>query len=84
MLSVQYRTDIHRNKCQALTVARLTHSPYTTNIARIRCYPMASTIECQGCTTYDRCVGGVFLGEKGGRRGVKVREEAMQTSPGDL
>ena len=29
--------EVHRTKCQALTTARLTHSPYTTKIARIRC-----------------------------------------------
>ena len=38
-----------RTKCQALTIARLTHSPYATKIARIRCYTMLSTIfKCQG------------------------------------
>ena len=46
----QYSKDVHRTKCQALTITRLTHSPYTltitrlthspytTKIARIRCY----------------------------------------------
>ena len=31
-----YSEDVHRTKWQALTIARLTHSPYTTEIARIR------------------------------------------------
>ena len=35
-----YSKDGHRTKCKALTIARLTHSPYTTKIARIRCYMM--------------------------------------------
>ena len=44
----RYRKDAHRNKCQAITIARLTHSLYTTKIARIRCYMMLSTIfKCQ-------------------------------------
>ena len=33
----RYSKDVHRNKCQTLTMARLTHSLYTTKIARIRC-----------------------------------------------
>ena len=32
--------DVRRTKYQALTISRLTHSPYTTKIARIRCYTM--------------------------------------------
>ena len=44
----RYSKDDHRTKCQALTIVSLTHSPYTTKIARIRCYTMLSTvIECQ-------------------------------------
>ena len=31
-----YSKDIHRTKCLALTIVSLTHSPYTTKIARIR------------------------------------------------
>ena len=42
--SPRYSTDVHRTKCKALTITRLTHSPYTTKIARIRCYTMLSTI----------------------------------------
>ena len=38
------RMFIETSKCQALTIARLTHSPYTTKTARIRCYTMQSTI----------------------------------------
>ena len=38
-----YSEDIHRTKSQALTITRLTYSPYTTQIARIRCYTMLST-----------------------------------------
>ena len=34
----RYSKDVHRTKYQALTITRLTHSPYTTQIARIRCY----------------------------------------------
>ena len=35
-------------KCQALTIARLFHSPYTTKIATLRCYMMLRTIfKCQ-------------------------------------
>ena len=30
----RYSKDVHRTKCQALTIVRLTHSPYTTKIAR--------------------------------------------------
>ena len=40
----RYIKDVHRSKCQAPTIARLTPSPYTTKIARIRCYSMQSTI----------------------------------------
>ena len=44
-----YIKDVHRNKCQALTITRLTHSPFTTEIARIRRYTILSTIfKCQG------------------------------------
>ena len=32
----RYSKDVHRIKCQALTIARLTHSPFTTKVARIR------------------------------------------------
>ena len=35
-----YRKNVCRNKFQALTIVRLTHSPYTTKLARIRCYTM--------------------------------------------
>ena len=34
----QYSKDVHRAKCQALTISRLTHSLYTTKISWIRCY----------------------------------------------
>ena len=34
----RYSKDVHRTKCQALTTPSLTRSPYTTQIARIRCY----------------------------------------------
>ena len=34
----------YRTKCPSLTIARLTHSLYTTKMARIRCYTMLSTI----------------------------------------
>ena len=30
--------DVHRTQCSALTIVWLTLSPYTTKIARIRCY----------------------------------------------
>ena len=30
--------------CQTLTIVRLTHSPFTIKIARIRCYTMLSTV----------------------------------------
>ena len=39
-----FSTDIHRNKCQALAIARLTPSPYTTKIAEKRFYTMPSSI----------------------------------------
>ena len=43
-----YSKDVHRTKCQALSITRLTHSPYITEIARIRRYTMLSTIfKCQ-------------------------------------
>ena len=49
---------VHRTKCQALTIALLTRSPYTTKIARIRCYTMLSTIvncrDVQHCA-YIKC-----------------------------
>ena len=35
--------DVHRTKCQALTIAGLTHSLYTTQMARIRRYTMLSS-----------------------------------------
>ena len=44
--------DVHRTKCQALSIVRLTHSLYTTKLARIRCYTMLSNI----FTTYNQCV----------------------------
>ena len=34
----RYSKDVHGTKCKAPTTARLTHSPCTTKIARIRCY----------------------------------------------
>ena len=33
-----YSKDVDRTKCQALTTTRLTHSPFTIQIARIRRY----------------------------------------------
>ena len=36
----RYSKDVHRTKCQALTIARLTRSLYTTKLTRIRCYTM--------------------------------------------
>ena len=48
-----YSKDVNRTKCQALTIIRLTHSPYTTEIARIRCYTRLSTIyKCQDVHIY--------------------------------
>ena len=41
-------TDGHRTKCQALTIARLTHSLYATKIARIRDDTMLSTMQSLG------------------------------------
>ena len=39
-ISLSISKDVHRTKSQTLTITRLTHSPYTTKIARIRrCYP---------------------------------------------
>ena len=32
----QYSKDVDRTKCKALPIARLTQSPYTTKLARIR------------------------------------------------
>ena len=49
----QYK-DVHRTKCQAQTITRLTHSLYTTKIARIRCYTMLSTIFSMLCRVYLR------------------------------
>ena len=40
----RYIENVHRTKCQALTITRLTHSLYATKIARIRRYTMLSTI----------------------------------------
>ena len=47
----QYSKDIHRTKCQALTITRLTHSPLTTKIARTRRHTMLSTI----CNNVFKC-----------------------------
>jgi hypothetical protein len=44
MYRCRYSKDVHRTKCQELTIARLTHSLYTTKIARIRRDIMLSTI----------------------------------------
>ena len=44
--TVQYSKDVHRNKGQTVTVARLCClrlSPYTTKIARIKRYTMLGT-----------------------------------------
>ena len=87
----RYSEDVHRTECQALTIARLTHSSYTTKIARIRCYnatmlrtafncqdvqhTISVYIKCWDVQTYTKC-------ERGGwGRGSKG--EAMQ-SPGAL
>ena len=43
--TIYHSEDVHRTKCQAPTIARLTHSLYTTEIASIRCYTMLSTKE---------------------------------------
>ena len=56
----RYSKDVHRNKCQARTIARLALSLYSTKIARIRRYTMLSTIlstsksvgESRGLYTY--------------------------------
>ena len=40
----RYSRDVHRTKCQALTIARLTHSRYTRKIARIRRYTILDNI----------------------------------------
>ena len=49
----RYSKDVHKTKCQALAIASLTHSPYKTKIARIRCYIML--------TIYNKWVrGGVW------------------------
>ena len=45
-----------RTKCQALTIARLTHSPYATKIARIRRYATLSTMV--KCTDVQRTISG--------------------------
>ena len=64
-----YSKNVHRTKCQALTIAKLTHSPYTTKIARKRCYIMLSTIfKCQGV----QCTLGVSEGVGGIRGGGRV------------
>ena len=57
--------DVHRKSTKGLIIARLTHSPYTTRIGRIRCYTMLSTIcKCRDVQTYNNvCVRGGFLGE---------------------
>ena len=34
----RYSKVVCRNTCQELTIAKLLHSPYTTKIARFRCY----------------------------------------------
>ena len=38
MYRLLYSKDVHRTKCQETIIARLTHSPYTKNIASIRRY----------------------------------------------
>ena len=57
--------DVHRTKYQVLTIVRLTHSQYTTKIARMRCYTMTSTIlsAVHGVQTYSKCVREIYLGE---------------------
>ena len=40
----RYSKDVHRNNCQALTIASLTNSTYTTRKARIICYKMLSML----------------------------------------
>ena len=42
---------VHRTKCQALTIARLTHSLYATKTARIRRYTMLKTARIRRYTT---------------------------------
>ena len=39
----RYSKDVHRTKCQALTIIRLTHFAYPTKITRTSCYTMLST-----------------------------------------
>ena len=44
----RYSKDVHRTECQEPSITRLTHSLYTTKIARIIRYTMLSTIfKCQ-------------------------------------
>ena len=40
----RYSKDVHRTECQGKTIAGLTHSRYTTKLARIRCSTMLRTI----------------------------------------
>ena len=48
-----YSKDVHVTKAQALTIVRLTHSPYRIQIARIKLYTMLHTTVR---TTYNKCV----------------------------
>ena len=48
-----YSKDVHRTKCQARTIARLTRSLYSTKMARIRCYTMLRTIVILSAKTYN-------------------------------
>ena len=60
-----YSKDVHRTKCQAIKIARLSHSPYTTHIARVRCYTMLSTIfKCQD-VHHTISVKGVLVRKRG-------------------
>ena len=43
----RYSKGAHRTKCQALTITRLTHSPATSKIDRIRCYTLWTIFKCQ-------------------------------------
>ena len=44
----RYSEDVHRSKCQSLTITRLTHSPFTTQRAGMRCATMTRTnFKCQ-------------------------------------
>ena len=83
MYRCQYIKDVHRTKSQALTFARLTPSPYTTKIARIRRYTIISTIlTFQGVEhTISKRLVFRRVREKKGRWGE--RREAMQ-SPGQI